>query len=121
MTISSLDETILRILPADKDSDAWMPTSLVIRLLKDRGLHVHYARQVCRRLARLEQEKLVLSSIARQQLLWQRNSWLHGANQMACLMASLARRCRGNTGARRASGRICLRCGALAMRYGTAA
>ncbi|MFM0185567.1 WYL domain-containing protein [Paraburkholderia nemoris] len=88
MTTSSLNEAILRILPTDKDSDAWMPTSQVIKLLTDRGHQVDYPRQVRRRLARLERDKLVLSTIAGQQLLWQRKSWLHGANQMAGLMSA---------------------------------
>ncbi|MFM0009112.1 helix-turn-helix transcriptional regulator [Paraburkholderia sediminicola] len=88
MTTSSLDEAILRILPTDRDSDAWMRTSQVIRLLTDRGHKVDYPRQVRRRLARMERDGLVLCTIAGQQLLWQRKSWLHGANQMAGLMSA---------------------------------
>ena len=69
---SSLDEAILRILPTDRESDSWMPTSRVIQLLTDRGHQVDYPRQVRRRLARLEREKLVLCTMDGQQLLWQR-------------------------------------------------
>jgi hypothetical protein len=85
---SSLDEAILRILPTDRKSDSWMPTSRVIQLLTDRGHQVDYPRQVRRRLARLEREKLVLCTMDGQQLLWQRKSWLQGANQMAGLMSA---------------------------------
>lgn len=88
MTTSSLDEAILRILPTDKDSNSWMPTARVIQLLTDRGHQVDYPRQVRRRLARLERDKLVLSTIDGQQLLWQRKSWLHGANQIAGRMSA---------------------------------
>ena len=85
---SSLDEAILRILPTDRESEAWMPTSRVIQLLTDRVHQVDYPRQVRRRLARLEQEKLVLAAMDGRQLVWQRKSWLHGANQMAGLMSA---------------------------------
>lgn len=86
--ISSLDEAILRILPTDKDSNPWMPTSQVIQLLTDRGHLVDYPRKVRRRLARLERNKLVLSTLDGHQLFWQRKSWLHGANQIAGLMSA---------------------------------
>jgi hypothetical protein len=85
---SSLDEAILRILPTEKDLNSWMPTSQVVERLTDRGHQVDYPRQVRRRLARLERDKLVLSTAEGQQLLWQRKSWLHGANQMAGLMSA---------------------------------
>jgi predicted DNA-binding transcriptional regulator YafY len=88
MTTSSFDEAILRILPTDGDSEAWMPTPQVIQLLQDRGHDVDYPRQVRRRLAMLERDQLVLSTIAGRQLLWQRKSWLDGANQMASLMSA---------------------------------
>ena len=65
-----------------------MPTSRVIRLLTDRGHQVDYAGKVRRRHEKLEQEKLVLSTTDGRQLVWQRKSWLHGANQMAGLMSA---------------------------------
>lgn len=85
---SSLDEAILRILPTDKEPDPWMSTSRVIQLLIDRGHQVDYPRQVRRRLARLEQEGLVLSTTDGKHYVWQRKSWLQGANRMASVMSA---------------------------------
>ncbi|WP_254224751.1 hypothetical protein [Burkholderia multivorans] len=85
---SSLDEAILRILPTDKEPDPWMSTSRVIQLLIDRGHQVDYPRQVRRRLTRLEQEGLVLSTTDGKHYVWQRKSWLQGANRMASVMSA---------------------------------
>jgi hypothetical protein len=65
-----------------------MPTSRVIQQLTERGHQVNYPRQVRRHLERLEREKLVLSTVDGRQLVWQRKSWLRGANQMAGLMSA---------------------------------
>ncbi|CAJ8620389.1 transcriptional regulator [Burkholderia pseudomallei] len=88
MTTSSFDEAILRILPTEGDSEAWMSTSRVLEFLKDRGHDVGYPKKLRRRLDALERDQLVLSTEAGRQLLWQRKSWLHGANQAASLMSA---------------------------------
>lgn len=88
MTTSSLDEAILYILPTEKDSEAWMPTSQVLHLLKCRGHRVDYPKKLRRRLVALERDQRVLSTVAGRQLLWQRKSWLHGANRVASLMSA---------------------------------
>ncbi|HDR9152714.1 TPA: WYL domain-containing protein [Burkholderia vietnamiensis] len=88
MTTSSLDEAILRILPTDRDLEPWMPTSRVFQLLEDRGHRVDYLKQLRRRLSMLERDLLVLSTVSGRHRLWQRKSWLHGANQVASLMSA---------------------------------
>jgi len=88
MTISSLEEAILRILPTDGYLDPWMSTSQIRQLLEERGHRVDYPRQLRRRLDKLEQDLLVRSSESGRNRLWQRNSWLRGANQVASLMSA---------------------------------
>jgi WYL domain len=88
MTTSSLDEAILRILPTDRDLDPWMSTPRVLQLLTGRGHHVDYPKQLRRRLAGLERDLLVLSTVSGREKLWQRKYWLHGANQVASLMSA---------------------------------
>lgn len=65
-----------------------MPTSQVLQLLKERGHRVDYPKLLRRRLAALERDQLVLATEAGRRLLWQRKSWLHGANQAVSLMSA---------------------------------
>jgi hypothetical protein len=88
MTSASFDEAILRILPTEKDLEAWMPTPKLLQLLNDRGHRVDYPKQLRRRLIALERDQLVLSTESGRQRLWQRKSWLHGASQTASLMSA---------------------------------
>ncbi|HKR44985.1 MAG TPA: WYL domain-containing protein [Paraburkholderia sp.] len=89
MTLSSLDEAILRVLPTEGELEPWMPTSRVLQLLKDRGHQVDYPKQVRRRLSTLEErDNLVLSTASGRNRLWQRKSWLRGPSQVASLMSA---------------------------------
>ena len=88
MTTSSLDEVLLRILPTDRDLEPWMSTSRIFQLLEDRGHRVDYLKQLRRRLSMLERDLLVISTVSGRDRLWQRKSWLHGANQVASLMSA---------------------------------
>ncbi|MFM0392895.1 helix-turn-helix transcriptional regulator [Paraburkholderia phytofirmans] len=85
---TGLEEAILRILPTERDAIAWMGTSEVRQQLEERGHRTCYSKKVLRELARLEKEKLVLSTTTGRELLWQRKPWLQGARDSASRMGA---------------------------------
>ena len=88
MTTSSLDEAILRILPTERDAEAWLSTPEVHRRLEERGHRVGYTKKVQRHLAALERDKLVVSIENGRELLWQRKPWLQGTREAVSLMSA---------------------------------
>lgn len=88
MAVSSLDEAILRILPTERDSVAWLSTPDIRRQLEARGHRIDYTKKVQRHLAALERSSLVISMASGRELLWQRKPWLAGARDVANLMSA---------------------------------
>lgn len=88
MSTSGLDEAILRILPTERDAQAWLSTPEICRRLEERGHRIDYPKKIRRRLANLEKDKLVISSESGRERLWQRKPWLSGARDTASLMSA---------------------------------
>jgi predicted DNA-binding transcriptional regulator YafY len=85
---STLDETLLQILPTERDLEAWLSTPEIHRRLKERGHAVDYTKKVQRHLEALEKGKLVISRQEGRALVWQRKPWLQGSRGNVNLMGA---------------------------------
>lgn len=81
--MSTLDQFILSLLPDKNSSPPWMPTSELIRQLKERGHEITYSKKIVRALQALEEENLVDGREIGRTLEWQRKAGATGINKGA--------------------------------------